>query len=662
MLYSRLAVIYATLGAAFFIVLFVSSSFLVQPIVSAAPPLSCTTQDATITGNLKVADEISEQGKSLSSKYQEDITPNACPATQVAVGIEDSGNLQCSAITAAFFVPSACQSGQHLTSNGTSMSCKNSLENITWSDVTSIFSSDPTSAGGILTLTDFDDVVTVYSPLRGTATDEVKCPTDHPIRVGCSYWFSPNPYYSGWHSAPNLTPPNGCKAGSVGWGTAESSVVAYCIKGTSSASSGSGSGPGFVLSSISPTSGLTGSSVTLTGNGFGSAKGLSTVTFNGTVASTTAWGDTSITAIVPSSFAASTVLTVVVTVGGVASSPQTFTVTSLPPTPPPSSGMKGIYALDNSGGTYRDANITDLPFVDGYAWRYGWNNIETSSGVYDFKGVDSVVCKLAKIGQRLSIDSNRGGPSWITSLTPWDASAQSSFAAFVSALANHQIPACEGYAQMAVKDHPVVTDIHLGIPAMGALRDNPTSYAGYDRTKFENAVIQALTTAVTNFPNKNHYIGFWAIQDTNRSPELWQDLGNKIVSTFDGVKYPKIGFFMENAAAGKGPDTAACIAAAGSNPSCRVLGDTAPLTCFPSTTYAAPEYTFKDKTHIDFQMLQGWTQPFQCSCNTENTTPNEGLNCGYTNYGARYYEVYVDDLKNSAYSSIFTTWQATLNK
>jgi hypothetical protein len=75
---------------------------------------------------------------------------------------------------------------------------------------------------------------------------------------------------------------------------------------------------------LSPSTGSVGSSVTITGVGFGSTKGTGTVTFNGTVASTTAWSATSITATVPGVSTGP----VVVTQNGLASAGLTFTVTA----------------------------------------------------------------------------------------------------------------------------------------------------------------------------------------------------------------------------------------------------------------------------------------------------------------------------------------------
>src|SRR5207302_5254465 len=77
------------------------------------------------------------------------------------------------------------------------------------------------------------------------------------------------------------------------------------------------------ITSLSPTSGPSGTSVTISGNGFGNSKGTSTVTFGGVVASTTSWGNKSITAVVPSGLANGAV-SVVVMVSGTASNSATF--------------------------------------------------------------------------------------------------------------------------------------------------------------------------------------------------------------------------------------------------------------------------------------------------------------------------------------------------
>src|SRR6202049_4412824 len=81
------------------------------------------------------------------------------------------------------------------------------------------------------------------------------------------------------------------------------------------------------ISSLSPTSGAVGASITIAGLNFGSTQGTSTVKFNGTTATVTSWSTTSILATVPNG---ATTGNVVVTVGGNASNGSSFTVVAAP--------------------------------------------------------------------------------------------------------------------------------------------------------------------------------------------------------------------------------------------------------------------------------------------------------------------------------------------
>lgn len=82
------------------------------------------------------------------------------------------------------------------------------------------------------------------------------------------------------------------------------------------------------LTSLAPTAGAVGATVTLTGSFFGAAQGPSTVSFAGTGASVVSWSDATITATVPPGAASGSVL---VRVNGLDSSPLSFSVLS-PPT------------------------------------------------------------------------------------------------------------------------------------------------------------------------------------------------------------------------------------------------------------------------------------------------------------------------------------------
>jgi hypothetical protein len=82
------------------------------------------------------------------------------------------------------------------------------------------------------------------------------------------------------------------------------------------------------ITTLNPTSGIAGSSVTINGSNFGATQGSSTVSFGGTNAVVTAWSNTAITVTVPQLAAGA--VNVVVDVNGAGSNADTFTVT-LPP-------------------------------------------------------------------------------------------------------------------------------------------------------------------------------------------------------------------------------------------------------------------------------------------------------------------------------------------
>src|SRR5437763_3602371 len=115
------------------------------------------------------------------------------------------------------------------------------------------------------------------------------------------------------------------------------------------------------ISSLSPTSGNVGTSVTISGSGFGSTQGTSTVTFNGVTATPTSWSSSKIIAPVPS---AATTGNVVVTVGGSASNGVKFTVTPNIITLSPNSGAVGA-SITISGSGFGSTQVTSTVKFNG---------------------------------------------------------------------------------------------------------------------------------------------------------------------------------------------------------------------------------------------------------------------------------------------------------
>ncbi|MCU1240423.1 MAG: hypothetical protein JWO71_1149 [Candidatus Acidoferrum typicum] len=100
------------------------------------------------------------------------------------------------------------------------------------------------------------------------------------------------------------------------------------------------------ITSLNPTSGPIGTSVTITGTNFGTQTG-SSVSFSGTVATPTSWSATSIVAPVPSGAITGNV---VVTVNGVASNGIAFTVTS-------TGGVKLVQHILRDAGTTTSSSL-----------------------------------------------------------------------------------------------------------------------------------------------------------------------------------------------------------------------------------------------------------------------------------------------------------------
>jgi len=107
--------------------------------------------------------------------------------------------------------------------------------------------------------------------------------------------------------------------------TASLSGGAWIMQMVAFRAAGSGAGAPPSITSLNPSSGSVGASVTITGTNFGSTRGASTVSFNTAMATPTNWSATSIAVPVPSG---ATTGNVTVTVAGQTSNAVLFTVTA----------------------------------------------------------------------------------------------------------------------------------------------------------------------------------------------------------------------------------------------------------------------------------------------------------------------------------------------
>ncbi len=330
----------------------------------------------------------------------------------------------------------------------------------------------------------------------------------------------------------------------------------------------------------------------------------------------------------------------------------------------------GIYVLDNNQGTFRDANIRNLPFVDGFVWRTSWADFETSPGVYNYAGIDHIVQRLDSLDKKLTIlfGAYSVEPAYIaaqpgvttypftdplTQLTttravPYDGYLLQQFQLFLSALANHPIFSLSTGTQVALKDHPVLSNIATNIPGLGAIRNvnglNTSLQAtlpNYTRSKFVDSLTVSMKIQTDHFPTKNVFIpSYKNVSDHINTPALADVIKSQLLANFDGVQNPKISFWQENLAGFT--DTATHV-----------------FTGLPTTTFATPLLQLGNGAYTMFQMLQGWTTPFLDPSRTANSTPFDAMCYAYQTFGASYYEIYVSDLDNLSYRQSFTDWDTT---
>ena len=154
-----------------------------------------------------------------------------------------------------------------------------------------------------------------------------------------------------------------------------------------------------LIKHISPTSGVVGVSVTISGSNFGSTQGSSTVTFNGTAASVLKWNNWTIVAKAPSGDSTGNV---VVTVGGSPSNGVNFTFVTLPTRSivPFNFGFQcglGITNCGGPGGTIVWPQMQSQPqFLRLHDASTSWSDLSTGPGTYDWTRLDSWLDLIAK--------------------------------------------------------------------------------------------------------------------------------------------------------------------------------------------------------------------------------------------------------------------------
>jgi hypothetical protein len=151
----------------------------------------------------------------------------------------------------------------------------------------------------------------------------------------------------------------------------------------------------------------------------------------------------------------------------------------------------------------------------------------------------------------------------------------------------------------------------------------------------EGATIRSVQAWASAFPNKHLYTGLFGISDGTKSPSTAETIRDNLLSQFNGVNNSRLNFFQE------------------------LLTGEAPTLNSPLATILSD---VKDETSIMYQACGEWSNQAAWSwCFwLDNDTPDAGFSHGFNDFNTTYFEIYPEDLLNSAYDSQFQQWHDKL--
>ena len=325
-------------------------------------------------------------------------------------------------------------------------------------------------------------------------------------------------------------------------------------------------------------------------------------------------------------------------------------------------GPRGIYVLGNgrdNASTPADerlANIRDYEFTDGFTLRVQWEDVDLGDGVYDFEVINQTMAQLQsnQHATRLNFELllltppqhvlENATETWEhfkagTIPVPWDPHVQQGYADFVAALANHPVLDTAKGVEVPFSDHSALSSLNASVPGISGIRDNsgsngPTKLVdlpSYDRQTFVDAVLDAVAVNRTAFADKFGFLGYFNMSDGENAlfggETLNETLIGALLTDFNNPGQPHVGLFQE------------------------LLSDIGPN---PAGSLGANLLAAKDDTYIMFQALSAWTAPFNPNHVDKVTSKNPatGIDLGFRNYDATFYELYIADIDGAQNSEV----------
>lgn len=237
------------------------------------------------------------------------------------------------------------------------------------------------------------------------------------------------------------------------------------------------------ISSLSPTSGTTGTSITISGSNFGATQGTSTVTFNGVAATPSNWSNTSITVTVPSS---ANTGQVVVTVQGMASNGAAFTVTPKIDSISPTAGPTGTSVIIAGSAFGATQGISTVKFNSVAATPTSWSNTNITAPVPTSATTGPVV---------VTVGGNASNSLTYTVATSGSISGKVTKSDGVTVLAGASVKIYQGATQAGATTTNGTGDYSFSTLNSGTYRVEAT-YSGYGAGSRAAVVTVGVNTAV----------------------------------------------------------------------------------------------------------------------------------------------------------------------
>lgn len=306
---------------------------------------------------------------------------------------------------------------------------------------------------------------------------------------------------------------------------------------------------------------------------------------------------------------------------------------------------RGIYSLGaavNNPNTPQDERLSGIrtyDFVSGFTMRVFWSDLETSQGQYNFSVIDSAIQTLAATRRGLNLEIFTGEePAYVlagasatyidhrggTNPVPWDAFAQQRHTALFTALANHVVSGADSPHSLnqdstlrSLDTSPV--GLNFGVRDLnGGIRNHPD----YTQQRYINAVADGVATVTALFPNDTNSLAFFGFTDGTPGVPVDEQIITRLAPLYNGPGEPRLSFFIEN------------------------LSDDGPVP-LPSGSGTGANLVDWVSAGGDsmMQALDSWLQhqpDREPQLDSHNAAT--GIALGYSNYGTRFFELYVSDL------------------